>query len=232
MAVIVGAVWLSSVGGLALLRPRKPYAVLDLWLIVVLWAWVLDVALSAVLNGGRFDLGFYAGRIYGLLAASVVLVAMLVENAKLYHRLGERTRDLERAKEAALEAKAAKGAFLAAMSHEIRTPLNGLLGLLELLSLTRLDGEQRTTVEIVRESGRSLQRIVDDILDFSKIAAGKLELRPEPASIAGVVERVANTYSGNASSKGLALRRTVDERIAPALLFDPVRVQQIVNNLV
>src|SRR6185312_1190561 len=175
---------------------------------------------------------FYAGRAYGFVAASVVLVALLVENAKLYYRLGERTRELERAKEVALDAKAAKAAFIAAMSHEIRTPLNGVMGMLELLSLTPLDGEQRTTLRIVHDSGRQLQRIVDDILDFSKLAAGKVELRPEPDSIADLVERVANAYSGNASSKGLALHTTIDERIAPALSFDAVRVQQILNNLV
>jgi two-component system sensor histidine kinase/response regulator len=232
MIAIVGSVWLSSVAAFALLWRRKPHSVIDLWLLVVVWVGVLDVALSAVLNGGRFDLGFYAGRMYGFVAASVVLVALLVENAKLYYRLGERTRELERAKEAALDAKAAKAAFIAAMSHEIRTPLNGVMGMLELLSLTPLDGEQRTTLRIVHDSGRQLQRIVDDILDFSKLAAGRVELRPEPDSIADLVERVANTYSGNASSKGLALHTKIDERIAPVLCFDAVRVQQILNNLV
>jgi len=117
------------------------------------------------------------------------------------------------------------------MSHEIRTPMNGVLGMLELLSLTRLDGEQRGTLNIVRASGRSLMRIIDDILDFSKIEAGKLTLRPEPTSIAAVVERSADVFVGNASSKGLVLRRFVDRRISPALVVDPVRLQQILGNL-
>jgi CheY-like chemotaxis protein/HPt (histidine-containing phosphotransfer) domain-containing protein/anti-sigma regulatory factor (Ser/Thr protein kinase) len=110
--------------------------------------------------------------------------------------------------------------------------MNGILGMLELLSLMKLEGEQRTTLEIVRESGRSLLRIIDDILDFSKIEAGKLELRPEPTSIGAVMQRVCHIYSGNASSKGLSLDHRVDARIAHSLMVDPLRLQQILNNLV
>lgn len=232
MLATIGLVWVASVAGLLFLWRRRPHSVLDVWLMVVLWAWIFDIALSAVLNGGRFDVGFYAGRIYGLIATSFVLGALLVENARLYIDLGERSRELARAKEAAVEAEKAKGAFLATMSHEIRTPMFGVMGLLELLSLTRLDPEQQTTLQVVRESGRSLMRILDDILDFSKIAAGKLELRPEAASLRDLLERVADMYSGTASGKGLSIRRELDTRIAPALCLDPVRVQQIVMNLV
>ena len=139
---------------------------------------------------------------------------------------------LHDAKEAAEAGNRTKSIFLATMSHEIRTPMNGVLGMLELLSLTTLDGEQRTTLEVVRESGKSLQRIIDDILDFSKIEAGKLEVRPTVASIASTIKAVSNIFSGNASSKCLGLRCYVDPQISPALLVDPMRLRQILNNFV
>jgi PAS domain S-box-containing protein len=81
MIGVVSTVWCLSVGALILLWLRRPHSALDIWLMVVMCAWTFDVALSAVLNAGRFDLGFYVGRIYGLLAATFVLGRLLIDAA-------------------------------------------------------------------------------------------------------------------------------------------------------
>jgi signal transduction histidine kinase/CheY-like chemotaxis protein/HPt (histidine-containing phosphotransfer) domain-containing protein len=134
-------------------------------------------------------------------------------NKDLERRVSERTAELQESNLRLKDANLAKSNFLSMMSHEIRTPMNGVLGMLELLSLGELDRHQRTTLEIVRDSSRSLLRIIDDILDFSKIEAGKLEVRAEVASIS-------------------ILRSRIDPRISPAVVVDPLRLQQILNNLV
>jgi signal transduction histidine kinase len=87
MTFVVASVWALSAAALAAVWRRRPHSVLDLWLMVVLCAWLFDIGLSAVFNGGRFDLGFYAGRIYGLAAASFVLIVLLLENGALHARL-------------------------------------------------------------------------------------------------------------------------------------------------
>jgi diguanylate cyclase (GGDEF)-like protein len=97
MNIVVSAVWLLNLLALYALSRRRPYSMLDLWLIVTMCAWLFDIALSAVLNAGRYDLGFYAGRIYGLLAASFVLVVLLHEHGKLYVQL-VKLRDSDREK--------------------------------------------------------------------------------------------------------------------------------------
>jgi PAS domain S-box-containing protein len=83
MSLAVSAVWFLNLAALLLLLLRRPYSVLDVWLMVVMCAWMFDIALSAVVNVGRFDLGFYAGRIYGLCAAIFVLAVLLVDNVGL-----------------------------------------------------------------------------------------------------------------------------------------------------
>lgn len=95
MVIVVSSVWGLSLLALIVLWRRRPHSVLDLWLMVVMCAWLSDIALAAVLNHGRFDLGFYAGRIYGLLAASFVLVVLLLENGKRYFELDRQNRSLE-----------------------------------------------------------------------------------------------------------------------------------------
>ncbi len=151
---------------------------------------------------------------------------------KARRELEETNHKLKDAKEAAEHANASKDTFLATMSHEIRTPMAGLLGMLELLSFSKLNNEQAETLAVARDSGQALGRIIDDILDHAKIKAGKLSIAPEPVSLAQLMQRSVNTYFAVASRKGLVLRQMVDPRISPALMADPLRLLQVLGNLV
>jgi PAS domain S-box-containing protein len=151
-------------------------------------------------------------------------------NVDLELRVNARTAELTLAREEAEHANQAKSDFLAAISHELRTPMSGLLGLLELLGLDQLKKEQHETLAVARESGNALLHIIDDLLDFSKIEADRLELDPEAASVAEVVERTCLLHSQIASSKDLTLAFEVDPQISPLLSFDALRLGQILNN--
>jgi len=173
-------------------------------------------------------------------AANLILIARghstltssAVDLSQLVHLLGTLVAEQNHAKTVAEQASAAKDMFLATMSHEIRTPLNGLLAMLELLSLAELNDEQQQMLNIARDSGRGLGRIIDDILDHAKIEAGKLEIAPEPVSITQLLSHIAHSYHGIASGKGLVLQYAVDPSISAALLIDPLRLTQILGNLI
>jgi signal transduction histidine kinase/CheY-like chemotaxis protein/HPt (histidine-containing phosphotransfer) domain-containing protein len=136
------------------------------------------------------------------------------------------------AKQVAEAAMMAKGEFLATMSHEIRTPLNGVLPLLELVLSTRLAPDQRDYLSTAYASARELLRIVDAILDYSKLDAERLELETTGLNLRELVDGVAQLMQQNAEAKGLRLGVTIDPNVRLPVRGDPVRLRQVLTNLV
>lgn len=136
------------------------------------------------------------------------------------------------ARDDAKRASTAKGDFLAMMSHEIRTPMNGVLGIAELLAATALNPVQADYVRTIRSSGETLLAILNDILDFSKIEAGKLELEQTRFQLSPLLEEITDLFRFRLRDAGPAFTCVADDAAPQYLRGDPVRLRQILFNLI
>ncbi|MFU2208448.1 ATP-binding protein [Solidesulfovibrio sp. C21] len=140
--------------------------------------------------------------------------------------------NLIRARVEAEEASRMKSAFLANMSHEIRTPLNAILGLTQILRKTGLTDEQRDCLDTMRAAGEGLLVILGDILDFSRMEVGRLEIRPAPLDLERLLEETRRVMEPLATERGLTLALEHDPGLPRVLVCDPVRLKQILLNLI
>ncbi len=147
-----------------------------------------------------------------------LLLARNVTLSALNNRLEEVTR--------------AKSEFLAMMSHEVRTPLNGILGYSDLLAGTELNTAQSEHLETIRNSGKSLLRILNDILDFSKIEAGKLDIESEAFDPGRVVLEICKLFAPRAAENGTSISWNLPHALPPAVCGDATRLRQVLSNLV
>ncbi|WP_413285191.1 two-component sensor histidine kinase BarA [Vibrio sp. MA40-2] len=139
--------------------------------------------------------------------------------------------ELDIAKKRAQEAARVKSEFLANMSHELRTPLNGVIGFTRQMLKTQLTSSQTDYLQTIERSANNLLNIINDILDFSKLEAGKLLLENIPFEFQESLEEVVSLQATSAHEKGLEITLKVDPKIPAGLIGDPLRIQQVLTNL-
>jgi len=151
---------------------------------------------------------------------------------RLLEEMEDANINLKIAKERAEEATRVKSMFLANMSHEIRTPLNGVIGISKVLQKSELNNEQKDLLNIITKSGENLLMIINDILDFSKIESGQIQFESISFQLKEMVENVYQLMKFKAEEKGIDLNYTIDKNVPLILCGDPLRINQILINLV
>ena len=230
--VVVGIVLSTSLLSLMVLWRRRPHSVLDVWLMVVMSAWLLEVCLACLLNAGRFDVGWYMGRVYALLSASTVLVVLLIESGAVYARMARsyetENREL-RAVQDRLEAKNEEmEAFSHSVSHDLRTPLRAIEGFSRILledHADRLDTEGRRVLNVVCDGAHKMSQMIDDILAFSRI--GCIAMEATSVDMQAEVRKAINDLAAATDA------RQVDFDIGdlPRAYGDAAMLQQVWANL-
>ncbi len=204
------------------------------------------VAWAAFVDGRAVDAGGSAVKLI-FIAVSGLYIALAARTAErrrlqvrtaihmshdLIRQLEERSVDLREARAKAEEANAAKSEFLANMSHEMRTPLHGVIGMLQLAHDGEMSGERARHIDLARQSAESLLGTIDDVLEFSKIEARKLDLEPVYFSVRELLQETMKPLGVTAAAKGLVISCVIDSDVPDAIWTDPLRLRQIVTNLV
>jgi signal transduction histidine kinase len=157
----------------------------------------------------------------------------------LEKQVAKRTRELETtnaelriARDAAKASSNAKSQFLANMSHEIRTPMNAIIGISDLMRKAGLPPQMNEYASIINTSSKDLLKIINNVLDFSKIDAGKLSIEQVPVNLQNLIEEVIDIFKPGVAQKSVKLITDIHENVPPQIETDPLRLKQVITNLV
>ncbi len=194
---------------------------------------VVTAGLTKIGSSGRLPAQFSvpSGEVYETSIGTVPSHGEVI----VFHDITHRIRAEELLRKSVAEAEAAnmaKSSFLATMSHELRTPMNGILGMARVLSNTPLDHEQGAYLDTIRVSGESLLGIINDVLDLSKIESGHMEIEDVEYRVGDLAQEVTTLLAPTARAKGIDLAAFVDPLLASTMRGDPLRVRQILTNLI
>lgn len=180
----------------------------------------------------RADTGWVQFFVLVVLLTTVPAAGAVSSYARMKTLLARRTEIARRARRRADAAARAKSEFLANLSHEIRTPLNGVIGLADALSHTELASAQREMLGMILTSGRGLTALLSDALDLARTESGSMRLAAEPFDVRRIIGEAAFLFESLAREKGLAFEAAFDLDPPAAAVGDPLRVKQIVSNLI
>jgi signal transduction histidine kinase/CheY-like chemotaxis protein len=217
MFAVSTPVWLLGLVALAVLGSRPPYSILDLWLLVVVFNWVLGVGLSTVINTGRFDIGFEAGRLYALFAASVGPIVMLAEASRVSNRLDEalaiaeeRNAELARSREELAQAQRleAIGQLTGGVAHDFNNLLTVVIGNLDLISGARGDPEKIDRLaQSAMKAARRGEHLVRQLLTYARRQIN----HPQTVNLNQLITNIENL-----------IRRVIGEQIEVVSKLSPV----------
>jgi two-component system, sensor histidine kinase and response regulator len=240
MFFVVGAVWILNFPAAVMLLTRRTHAILDLWLLVVLCAWVCDIGLSAVFNAGRFDVGFYVGRLYGLFAAGFVLVALLLETVGLYARLAssiaaerqERERRLHEMRSELIHVArlGELGQMVSALAHEVNQPLTALSNYIRGSQLLVRAGEaEKAEAALAKAAGEAVRarEIIRRLRDFIRKNEGAMC----PEQLGPTIEEIVVLATAGGGRRDVEVSLQLHPAAEMAVI-DKVQIQQVLLNLI
>lgn len=232
-------VWISSMGTMVSVIVALACAVV-LWiqgfrpakLFLLAWLCLLvSVLIYITKNHGILPSNFFTE--YSLQIGSVIEVCLL--SFALADRITYLKRNEQNATELAIRAESeitAKKDFLSKVSHEIRTPMNGVLGMIQLLQITQLNGTQKRYADIIYRSAKALTNVISDILDYSKMEKGKLDLQLSNMNVRELMRDMQSIFAKPAAEKNIEIVQEVDSKLPETIRVDEVRVRQIFINII